>query len=95
MHDGGMLGEYERSLSLYALSPQRVVLQVPGLTKTSSDVKSVFFAKFEDCQQFCVVRCLQSYIDRTKDFRPPLAPNIACQLLLPIIDRPNTLLTLH
>ena len=62
--------------------PEEVVFQLPGLTKTSSDVKSVFFAKFDDCEKLCVVHCLQSYIERTKKFRQPLAPDIACQLLV-------------
>ena len=62
--------------------PEGVVFQLPGLTKTSSDVKSVFFAKFDDCEKLCVVHCLQSYIERTKEFRQPLAPDIACQLLV-------------
>ena len=62
--------------------PEGVVFQLPDLTKTSSDVKSVFFAKFDDCEKLCVVHCLQSYIERTKEFRQPLAPDIACQLLV-------------
>ena len=62
--------------------PEGVVFQLPGLTKTSSDVKSVFFAKFDDCEKLCVVHCLQSYIERTKAIRQPLAPDIACQLLV-------------
>ena len=60
---------------------ERVVFQLPGLTKTSSDVKSVFFAKFDDCE-LRVVHCLQSYIERITAFRQPLAPDIACQLLV-------------
>ena len=51
--------------------PEGVVFQQTGLTKTSSDVKSVFFAKFDDCEKLCVVHCLQSYIERTKAFRQP------------------------
>ena len=62
--------------------PEGVVFQLPGLTKTSSDIKSVFFAKFDDCEKLCVVHCLQSYIERTKAFRQPLAPDIACQLFV-------------
>ena len=62
--------------------PEGVVFQLPGLTKTSSDVKSVFFAKFDDCGKLCVAHCLQSYIERTKKFRQPLAPDIAYQLLV-------------
>ena len=62
--------------------PEGVVFQLPGLTKTSSDVKSVFFAKFDDCEKHCVVHCLQSYIERTKAFRQPLAPDTVCQLLV-------------
>ena len=56
--------------------PEGAVFQLPGLTKTSSDVKSVFFAKFDDCEKLC----RNSF--EAKDFRQPLAPDLACQLLV-------------
>ena len=62
--------------------PEGAEFQLPGLTKTSSEVISVFFAKYSECEKLCVLRCLQCYIMRTDSFRPARNPNIANQLLL-------------
>ena len=55
--------------------------QLPGLTNTSSEVISVFFAKYCVCEKLCVLRCLQCYIMRTSSFRPVRCPT-ASQLLI-------------
>ena len=62
--------------------PEGAEFQLPGLTKTSSEVISVFFAKYSECKKLCVLRCLQCHIMRTDSFRPARDPNIANQLLL-------------
>ncbi len=54
--------------------PEGVEFKLPGLTKTSREVTSVFFAKYVDCDDLCVLRCLQCYIGRTSSFRPVLHP---------------------
>ena len=58
-------------LRFMRILPEGVVFELPGMTKTSSDVTPVFFAKFDECETLCVLRCLQSYIARTDGFRPP------------------------
>ena len=40
------------------ISPEGVEFKLPGLTKTSSVVTSVFFAKYEECEKLCVLRCM-------------------------------------
>ena len=55
---------------------------MPGLTKTSREVTSVFFAKYVDSDDLCVLRCLQCYIGRTSSFRPVLHPNTPSPLLV-------------
>ena len=57
--------------------PEGAEFQLPGLTKTSSEVISVFFAKYSECKKLCVLRCLQCHIMRTDSFRPARDPNIA------------------
>ena len=42
--------------------PEGVEFKLPGMTKTSSDIKTVFFARYEACEQLCVLHCLQSYL---------------------------------
>ena len=42
------------------LHPEGVEFRLPGLTKTSSEISSVFFAKFEQDHKICVLRCLQT-----------------------------------
>ena len=64
------------------LHPQGVEFQLPGLTKTSSEISSVFFAKFEQDHKLCVLRCLQAYLEKTRIFRPILAPSQPNQLLI-------------
>ena len=69
-------------LKLLDLRFMRILLegaefQLPGLTKTSSEVISVFFAKYPVCEKLCVLRCLQCYIMRTSSFRPVRCPNSA------------------
>jgi hypothetical protein len=69
-------------LRFMRLVPEGVVFELPGLTKTSSEVTSVFFARFDDCERLCVLRCLQSYISRTENFRSPMDPASDRQLLI-------------
>ena len=69
-------------LRFMRILPEGAEFQLPGLTKTSSEVISVFFAKYSECEKLCVLRCLQCYIMRTDSFRPARDPNIANQLLL-------------
>ena len=52
------------------------------MTKTSSDIKTVFFARYEACEQLYVLQCLQSYLVRTKTFRPPCGVDTPNQLLI-------------
>jgi hypothetical protein len=54
-------------LKLLHLRFMRIVFELPGLTKTSSDITLVFFAKFDDCVQLCILRCLQSYSSVTSE----------------------------
>ena len=68
-------------LRFMRILPEKAEFQLPGLTKTSSEVISVFFAKYE-CEKLCVLRCSQCYITRTDSFRPARDPNIANQVLL-------------
>ena len=72
-------------LPFMRILPEGAEFQLPegaGLTKTSSEVISVFFAKYSECEKLYVLRCLQCYIMRTDSFRPARDPNIANQLLL-------------
>ena len=46
-------------LRLMSILPEGVVFELPGMTETSSEIIPVFFAKFEDCESICVLRCLQ------------------------------------
>ena len=69
-------------LRFMRILPEGVELQLPGLTKTSSEVSSVFFAKYVDCDDLCVLRCLQCYILRTSTFRPLPDPDTPSQLLI-------------
>ena len=62
--------------------PEGVEFKLPGLTKTSSVVTSVFFAKYVECENLCVLRCLQCYIARTSSFRPVMGPTTHNQLLI-------------
>ena len=62
--------------------PEGVEFKLPGLTKTSSKVSSVFFAKYVDCDDLCVLRYLQCYILRTSTFRPLPDPETPSQLLI-------------
>ena len=62
--------------------PEGVVFELPGITKTSSEIILVFFAKFDDCESICVLRCLHSYISRTNIFRPLVDPATNQQLLI-------------
>ncbi len=62
--------------------PEGVEFKLPGLTKTSREVTSVFFAKYVDCDDLCVLRCLQCYIGRTSSFRPVLSPDTSSPLLV-------------
>ena len=64
------------------LHPEGVEFQLPGLTKTSSEISSVFFARFEQDHNLCVLRCLQAYLEKTRVFRPILAPTQPNQLLI-------------
>ncbi len=43
---------------------------------------SVFFAKYVDCEDLCILRCLQCYIGRTSPSRPVLHPDIPSPLLV-------------
>ena len=69
-------------LRFMRILPEGVVLELPGMTKTSSEIIPVFFAKFDDCESICVLRCLQSYISRTNIFRPLVDPATNQQLLI-------------
>ena len=62
--------------------PEGIEFKLPGLTKTSSVVTSVFFAKYVECENLCVVRCLQCYIARALSFRPVMGPTTHNQPLL-------------
>ena len=55
---------------------------MPGLTKTSREVTSVIFAKYVDCDDLCVLRCLQCCIGHTSSFRPVLHPDTPSSLLV-------------
>lgn len=54
------------------LLPEGIEFTLPGLTKTSSEKSSVFFAKFDDDENLCVLRCLQTYLKQTNSFRPAI-----------------------
>ena len=69
-------------LRFMRILPEGVVFELPGMTKTSSEIIHVFFAKFDDCESICVLRCLQSYISRTNIFRPLVDPATNQQLLI-------------
>ena len=69
-------------LRFMRILPEGVVFELPGMTKTSSEIIPVFFAKFDDCESICVLRCLQSYISRTNTFRPLVDPGTNQQLLI-------------
>ena len=69
-------------LRFMRILPEGAEFQLPGLTKTSSEVFSVFFAKYSVCEKLCVLQCLQCYIMRTSSFCPVRCPNTASQLLL-------------
>ena len=69
-------------LRFMRILPEGVEFKLPGLTKTSSEVISVFFAKYEEREELCVLRCLQCYIARTSPFRPIMGSNSASQLLI-------------
>ena len=56
--------------------------QLPGLTKTSSEISTVFFARFEQGHKLCVLHCLQTYEEKTRVFRPILSPSRPDQLLI-------------
>ena len=73
-------------LRFMRILPEGVEFKLPGLTKTSSEVISVFFAKYEEREELCVLRCLQCYIARTSPFRPIIGSNSASQLLLVTTD---------
>ena len=73
-------------LRFMRILPEGVEFKLPGLTKTSSEVISVFFAKYEEREELCVLRCLQCYIARTSPFRPIMGSNSASQLLLVTTD---------
>ena len=69
-------------LRFMRILPEGVVLELPGMTKTSSEIILVFLAKFDDCESICVLRCLQSYTSRTNTFRPLVDPATNQQLLI-------------
>ena len=69
-------------LRFMRILPEGVEFKLPGLTKTSCEVTSVFFAKYTDCADLCVLRCLQCYITRTSPFRPVLDSDTSSQLLV-------------
>ena len=69
-------------LRFMRILPEGVVFELPGMTKTSSEIIPVFFAKFDDCESICVLRCLQSYISRTNIFWPLVDPATNQQLLI-------------
>ena len=69
-------------LRFMRILPEGVVFELPGMTKTSSEIIPVFFAKFDDCESICVLRCLQSYISRTNTFRPLVDPATNQHLLI-------------
>ena len=69
-------------LRFMRILPEGVVFELPGMTKTSSEVTPAFFAKFDDCESLCVLRCLQSYISRTRTFRPTVDAASNQQLLI-------------
>ena len=62
--------------------PEGVEFQLPGLTKTSSEISTVFFARFEKDHKLCVLQCLQTYQEKTRVFRPILSPSQLNQLLI-------------
>ncbi len=64
------------------IMPEGVEFRLPGVTKTSSCVTSVFFAAYEDEQHICVSQCLQLYLERTKQFRSSRNGEIPDQLLI-------------
>ena len=69
-------------LRFMRILPEGVVFELPGMTKTSSEIIPVFFAKFDDCESICILHCLQSYISRTNIFRPLVDPATNQQLLI-------------
>ena len=89
--------DYMRSLPGNQLLPLKVLTQKLSLllaltapkrsselklTKTFSEIIPVFFAKFDDCESICVLRCLQPYISRTNIFGPLVDPATNKQLLI-------------
>ena len=71
-----------RFMRFMRILPEGVEFKLPGMTKTSSDIKTVFFARYEACEQLYVLHCLQSYLVRTKTFRPPCEVDTPNQLLI-------------
>ena len=67
-------------LRFYKKRPEGVVFNLPGLTKTSSEVRSVFFASFSTDKSLCVTTTLEVYLTKT---------SLPCRTLSP--SRPNKL----
>ena len=56
-------------LRFMRILPEGAQFQLPGLTKTSSEVILMFFGKYSVSEKLCVLRCLQCYIMPTSSFR--------------------------
>lgn len=53
--------------------PEGITFQLPGMTKTSSEIRTVFFASFPDTKAVCVTTTLKAYLYRTTQAREHLS----------------------
>ena len=69
-------------LRFYQKRPEGDVFNLPGLTKTSSQVRSVFFASFPTDKSLCVTTTLEVYLAKTSLPRRKLCLSEPNQLFL-------------
>ena len=53
--------------------PEGISFSLPGMTKTSSEVRTVFFASFPSANAICVTTTLDAYLNRTAQARAHLS----------------------
>ncbi len=53
--------------------PEGITFSLPGMTKTSSEVRTVFFASFPSTNAICVTTTLVAYLNRTTQAREHLS----------------------
>ena len=64
------------------LLTEGVGFKLQGVTKTSLQFTSAFFAKFDEDKSLCVYECLQVYIAHTKQFQSTSGHDVQSQLLI-------------